>query len=205
MDYQTFRERMFPMGCFHINQVLLWEKDFDRNNVTRWCRKGWLVKLRNQYYAFPECRSMPDFARYVANHIYSPSYISLHSALSFYGLIPEEVVQITSVTTLKTAGFQNDFGAFHYQNVKEPLFFGYEIKTTSTGRGILFATPEKALLDLLYLNPFYKSEQDMEELRLDEDFMLNELNRERFSDSLARIGSKALEQRARRLLKVYGL
>ena len=205
MDYLTFRERMYPMGCFHINQVLLWEKDFDRNNLTRWCRKGRLVKLRNQYYAFPECAAMPDFARYVANRIYAPSYISLHSALSFYGMIPEEVVQITSVTTLKTARFQNDFGTFHYQNVKEPLYFGYEIKTTQNGRGILFATPEKALLDLLYLNPYYKTEQDMAELRLDEDFMQNEFNRERFADYLTRIGSKALEQRVRRLLKVYGL
>ena len=205
MDYLTFRERMYPMGCFHINQVLLWEKDFDRNNLTRWCRKGRLVKLRNQYYAFPECASMPDFSRLVANRIYAPSYISLHSALSFYGMIPEEVVQITSVTTLKTATFQNDFGTFHYQNVKEPLYFGYEIKTLQNGRGILFATPEKALLDLLYLNPYYKTEQDMEELRLDEDFMQNGFNRERFSDYITRIGSKALEQRVRRLLKVYGL
>lgn len=205
MDYLTFRERMYPMGCFHINQVLLWEKDFDRNNLTRWCKKGRLLKLRNQYYAFPECLSMPDFTRYVANRIYAPSYISLHSALSFYGMIPEEVVQITSVTTLKTARFQNDFGTFHYQNVKEPLYFGYEIKTAQNGRGILFATPEKALLDLLYLNPYYKTEQDMEELRLDEDFMQNEFNRERFSDYITRIGSKALEQRVRRLLKVYGL
>ena len=148
---------------------------------------------------------MPDFARYVANRIYAPSYISLHSALSFYGMIPEEVVQITSVTTLKTAKFGNGFGTFHYQNVKTPLYFGYEIKTMQNGRCLLFATPEKALLDLLYLNPYYKTEQDMEELRLDEDFMQSEFDRERFSDYLTQIGSKALEQRVRRLLKVYGL
>ena len=205
MDYLTFRERMYPIGCFHINQVLLWEKDFDRNNLTRWCRKGRLVKLRNQYYAFPEYRSIPDFSRYVANRIYAPSYISLHSALSFYGMIPEEVVQVTSVTTLKTARFQNDFGTFHYQNVKETLYFGYEIKALPNGRGILFATPEKALLDLLYLNPYYKTEQDMEDLRLDEDFMQNEFNQTRCADYLTRIGSMALEQRIRRLVKVYGL
>ena len=44
MDFLTFRERMYPMGCFNINQVLLWEKDFDRNNLTRWCRRGLLVE-----------------------------------------------------------------------------------------------------------------------------------------------------------------
>ena len=205
MDFLTFRERMYPMGCFNINQVLLWEKDFDRNNLTRWCRKGLLVKLRNQYYAFPEYRQVPDFSRYVANRIYMPSYISLHSALSFYGMIPEEVVQLTSVTTLKTAKFENAFGTFHYQTVKTPIFFGYEMKTMQNGRGLLFATPEKALLDLLYLNPYYKTVQDMEELRLDEDFLQSEFNWGRLHDYLAQIGSKTLTQRVKRLLKAYGL
>jgi predicted transcriptional regulator of viral defense system len=205
MDFLTFKERMYPMGCFNINQVLLWEKDFDRNNLTRWCRRGLLVKLRNQYYAFPEYRQVPDFSRYVANRIYSPSYISLHSALSFYGMIPEEVVQLTSVTTLKTARFENDFGTFHYQNVKTPFYFGFEIKTIQSGRGLLFATPEKALLDLLYLNPYYKTEQDMEELRLDEDYMQNELNIERLNGYLSKIESKTMEQKVKRLMKVYEL
>ncbi|MBR1379249.1 MAG: hypothetical protein IJ557_09015 [Bacteroidaceae bacterium] len=205
MDYLTFRERMYPMGCFNIEQVLLWEADFDRNNLTRWCHRGLLVKLRNQYYAFPEYRQVPDFSRYVANRIYTPSYISLHSALSFYGMIPEEVVQLTSVTTLKTAKFDNAFGTFHYQNVRASIYFGYEIKTMQNGRGLLFATPEKALLDLLYLNPYYKTEQDMEELRLDEYFMQSDFKTARFSEYLARIGSKTLAQRAKLLIKVYGL
>ena len=205
MDFLAFKEWMYPMGCFNINQVLLWEKDFDRNNLTRWCHRGLLVKLRNQYYAFPEYRQVPDFSRYVANRIYSPSYISLHSALSFYGMIPEEVVQLTSVTTLKTARFENDFGTFHYQNVKTPFYFGFEIKTMQSGRGLLFATPEKALLDLLYLNPYYKTEQDMEELRLDEDYMQNDLNRERLMSYLSKMESKTLEQKVKRLMKVYEL
>ena len=205
MNYLLFKERMYPMGCFNINQVLLWEENFDRDNLTRWCRRGLLVKLRNQYYAFPEYRQVPDFSRYVANRIYAPSYISLHSAMSFYGMIPEEVVQLTSVTTLKTARFENVFGTFHYQNVKTPLFFGYENKTMQSGRGLLFATPEKALLDLLYLNPYYKTEQDMEELRLDEDYMQNELNMERLMSYLSKMQSKTLEQKVRRLKKVYEL
>ena len=161
--------------------------------------------LRNQHYAFPEYRQVPDFSRYVANRMYTPSYISLHSALSFYGMIPEEVVQLTSVTTQKTAKFENSFGTFHYQNVKTPLFFGYEIKTMQNGRGLMFATPEKALLDLLYLNPYYRTEQDMEELRLDEDFMQSEFDKERFGDYLSRIGNKALEKRVKCLIKVYEL
>ena len=205
MDFLTFRERMFPMGCFNISQVLLWEKDFDRNNLTRWCRKGMLVKLRNQHYAFTEYRQVPDFSRYVANRIYMPSYISLHSAFSFYGMIPEEVVQFTSVTTLKTAKFENAFGTFHYQNVKSPLYFGYGMKKLQNGRCMLMATPEKALLDFLYLYPDYKTPQDMEELRLDQYFMSHELNTQLLMEYLSRFSSKALAQRVKRLLKVYAL
>ena len=113
------------------------------------------------------------------------------------------MVQQTCETTLKTAKFENVLGTFHYQNVKTSLYFGYEIKMMSNGRGLLFATPEKALLDLLYLNPYYKTEQDMEELRLDENFMQSEFNVERYHDYLSRIGSKALTQKAKCLLKVY--
>ena len=205
MDYLTFRNHLYPQGCFNINQVLLWEKDFDRNTLTRWCRKGLLVKLRNEYYAFPDYRQMPGFSRIVANRIYSPSYVSLQSALSFYGMIPEEVIQLTSITTLKTASFNNAFGAFHYRNVKESLYFGYDIKMMDGGRGVLIATPEKAILDLLYLNPFYETEQDMEDLRLDEDFMQNELDLERLSDCLTRFGSLTLRKRITRLKTVYAL
>ena len=205
MDFLTFRERLYPMGCFNVNQVRLWEPDFDRNCLTRWCRKGLLVKLRNEWYAFPEYKQVPDFERYIANRIYAPSYISLHSALSFYGMIPEEVLGLTSVSTLKTAKFENIFGTFSYQNVKESLFFGYEPKTMLNGRTILFATPEKALLDLLYLNPFYKTEEDMEQLRLDEDFMQTQLDRDRLMQFLSQMGNHALEQRTHLMLKVYGL
>lgn len=205
MDYLSFRNHLYPQGCFNINQVLLWEKNFDRNNLTRWCRKGLLVKLRNEHYAFPEYRQASGFSRYVANRIYTPSYISLHSALSFYGMIPEEVVQLTSVTTLKTARFDNAFGTFHYQNVKESLYFGYKIVTMADGKGIVIATPEKALLDLLYLNPYYKTEHDMEELRLDEDFLQNELDDSRLSDYVSRFSCKALTKRIKCLNHVYGL
>ena len=203
MNFLTFRNHLYPLGCFNLNQVSLWEKDFDRNNLTRWCRKGLLVRLRNEYYAFPEYRQVPDFAHYVANQIYKPSYISLQSALSIYGMIPEEVVQLTSVSTLKTAHFTNPFGTFHYQNVKESLYFGYEISAMPDGHGVLLATPEKALLDFLYLNPFYKNEQDLEELRLDGDFMKYELNMKRFSDYLSRFSSHSLELRVDLLMKVY--
>jgi len=120
-------------------------------------------------------------------------------------MIPEEVVSLTSVTTLKTASFTNDFGSFDYQSVNPSCFFGYEPKMMHDGRAWLMATPEKALIDLLYLNPYYKTAQDMEELRLDEDFMQTELNRERLVSYMERMNHKALSKRMNCLLKIYGL
>lgn len=65
------------------------------------------------------------------------------------------------------------------------------------------ASPEKALLDYLYLNPHYDSKQDMLELRFDSDFMHAELNIEVLDEYLEKFQSKILEVRVRRLKEVY--
>jgi predicted transcriptional regulator of viral defense system len=148
---------------------------------------------------------MPDYQLYFSNRIYRPSYISLHTALSFYGMIPEAVTQITSVTTLKTASFTNDFGEYSYKNIKENLMFGYELKPMADNRTLQFATPEKALLDLLYLYPFYDSEQELEELRLDENYLQDDLNKDLLMEYCVKFQNKALDRRVKLLLKTYDL
>lgn len=205
MNFLEFKDKMFDLACFNIHQVYAWQPDFDRNNLTRWAKKGYLIRLRQGYFAFSEYKNKPDYFLYFANRIYRPSYISLHTALSFYGIIPEGVVQITSVTSLKTASFNNGFGEYSYKNVKESLMFGYELKPKADNRTIQFASPEKALLDLLYLYPFYNNEQELEELRLDEDFLQDNLNKDLLMNYCARFQSKALEHRIKLLLKRYAL
>ncbi len=203
VTYLEFHKRWHELGCFNIQQVYAWRPDFNRLNLRFWEKKGYIVKLRKEYYAFAESKSIPDFTRYVANRIYRPSYISLHTALAYYGMIPEAVVQITSVTTLKTIRFANDFGEYAYHSVKPEMMFGYAPKPMADGRTFLFATPEKALLDLLYLHPFYKTETDMLDLRLDEDYMAEDFNFKLFTDYTERLGSLALTQRAKKLIKAY--
>ena len=142
---------------------------------------------------------------YRANRIYRPSYISLHSALAFYEMIPESVVQITSVSSLKTMSFENDFGEYAYKSIRSDLMFGYEPHTVADDRTLLLASPEKALLDLLYLYPFYDSFEELEELRLDEDYMSDDFNLDRMQGYLDRFSSHALDRRVSKLIKVYGL
>ncbi len=120
-------------------------------------------------------------------------------------MIPEAVVQITCVTSLKTASFTTDFGEYSYKNVKDNLMFGYELKPMADKRNIQFATPEKALLDLLYLYPFYDSKQELEELRLDEDYLHDDLNKGLLTDYCDRFQSKALDHRLKLLFKTYDL
>ncbi len=196
---------MFDLGCFSIHQVYAWYPGFDRNNFFRWMNKGLLLRLRRGYYTFPEYKGKPDFALYFANRIYRPSYVSLHSALAFYGMIPEAVVQITSVTSLKTANFTNDFGEYSYKNVKEELMLGYDLKPIADGRTLQLAKPEKALLDLLYLYPFYNTGEDLENLRLDEDFLQEELDRNLLEEYLLKYENKALESRVKLLINAYNL
>jgi predicted transcriptional regulator of viral defense system len=205
MNFIEFKETFFPLACINTHQVIAWKPDFDRNNITRWLKKGYLIGLRQGYFTFPEYKTKPDYAFYFANRMYKPSYISLHTALSFYGMIPESVVQITSVSSLKTAAFKNDIGTYSYQSIKENLLFGYELKSITENRTIQIATPEKALLDLLYLYPFYDSEQEMLELRLDEDFMQVDLNKERLNEYSSNFKNKALDQRLKLLIKTYDL
>jgi predicted transcriptional regulator of viral defense system len=205
MNFIEFRNRFLSLACFTTNQVYASYPEFNRNNLGRWVRQGYLVRLRQGYFAFPEYRESSEFAFYFANIIYKPSYISLHTALSFYGIIPEAVPQITSVTTLKTMTFSNDFGEYSYKNIKPDMLFGYDLKEMEGGRRIMFATPEKALIDLLYLYPFYNTERDLEELRLDESYMEDDFNRERLTEFSDRIGSKALHNRIEMLRKVHNL
>jgi len=205
MNWTVFRKQFFELGCVNIHQIYAWRSDFQQNNLVRWTRQGYLVKLRNGYYAFPEYLNVPDFATYIASQIYRPSYISLHSALAFYGMIPEGVVQITSVSSSKTAFFKNAFGEYSYKSIRAELMFGYENKPLADGRSIPFATPEKALLDLLYLYPFYNNEQELENLRLDHDFLQSDLDVSKLMNDLEKFQNKALEKRVKLLKKVYEL
>ncbi len=204
MNFREFSKQFFDVGYFATNQVKAWYPSFDKNNLTRWVKQGLLVKLRQGYYAFPEYLGQRDFAWYLSNRIYKPSYISLHTALSFYGIIPEAVIQITSVSSLKTAMFENSFGIYSYQTIRPELMFGYELKPFNN-RNILFASPEKAILDLLYLYPFYNTISELEELRFDEDFMRNDLKLNLLNEYIKQFKNKELNKRVDSLLKIYNL
>ena len=205
MNYIEFKDKMFDLACFSNDQIYAWQPGFDRNNLSRWTKKGLLIRLRQGYFTFPEYKGKPDYAWYFANRMYRPSYISLHSALSFYGIIPESVIQITSASALKTAYFVNPFGEYSYKTIKKELMFGFILKTIPDGRTLQIAEPEKALADLLYLYPEYQTKHDMLDLRLDDEYLGNELKKDLLREYISLFKSRSLEKRANQLFLGYGL
>jgi len=155
MQYLKFKETIQDSPLFSSSQLNVLEKNEQilRNQLNRWVKKGLVLKLRKGLYILNgRDRKINPSQPFLANQIYSPSYVSLEYALAFYELIPEEVPDVTSVSTRKTAHFQNDFGAFHYQHIPVNAYHGFQLLTEKNGLGYFIALPEKAVVDFLYFN-----------------------------------------------------
>lgn len=80
----------------------------------------------------------------IANFLYSPSYVSLESALNHYGILPQFPFTITSITTKRTKAIENH-STYDYSHLSPQFYWGFEQQ-----QDFIIATPEKALLDLMY-------------------------------------------------------
>ena len=205
MNYITFRERFHDYACVSTEQVLAAFPNFDRGNYLTWLGKGYIKRLRRSWYAFADVANKPGIGEYFAGKIYSPSYLSCEHVMARAGLIPESVVQFTSVTTLKTASFKNDFGEFSYRSVKPQLMFGYGVESVGGGLPVNVATPAKALCDFLYLNAQYDTPDEIEALRLDPDVLAEIAANGDLDGVVSRFGSHALACRMRLVKEVYAL
>jgi predicted transcriptional regulator of viral defense system len=86
----------------------------------------------------------------IANHLYGPSYVSLETALSFYGIIPERTETMRSVTFKRSKKFKTSLGLFEYQSIPCKAYStGFRQEFVGEDYAYLIATPEKALCDLL--------------------------------------------------------
>ncbi|MFH1931643.1 MAG: hypothetical protein ABIN18_08665 [Pseudomonadota bacterium] len=167
--------------------------------LSLWVKKGYLLRLKNGIYAFSREKEKLR-GEGIAFLLCQPSYLSLESALAWYGFIPEIVYAYTSVTARITRTFENACGRFIYRHVKSELFWGYVEMKTDHGPYLL-AEPEKALLDYLYLNlARINNENDFENIRLNEEQMVKTLNKDKFMIYLKAFGGKKMDKWARRCL-----
>jgi predicted transcriptional regulator of viral defense system len=160
-------------------------------------RCGELIRVRKGLYAVaPGYRQSSLSLEILANTLYGPSYISLEYALSWYGMIPERVSELTSVCLGRSRIFSTEVGNFSYCSIKKTAYTeGYGLTAISDGRSYLMATLEKALVDLVEnrRNVSIRSRKEMrtrllEDLRMDELTLLK-LNVERVAHYASLYGS----------------
>jgi len=156
--------------------------------LSRYVKKKVIIRLTAGIYILPE---QYDRLETIANELYSPSYLSFESALSRYGIISQIPYSLTFATTRKSLRRSLAETHVEYRSIKAQLFTGYE-----NNGSIFIATPEKAILDSLYLVSFGKS---MTQLK---NPGLKEVNIQKMK-KLARIYPKRTQELMYRFLKKF--
>ena len=206
MKFAALRTLMADRPHFRTEDLHMGQppKPHELVQLSLWAREGTLLRLKKGLYTLSdEHRRRPLSSLELADPLYRPSYVSLEWALSRYGLIPEAVGTLTSVTPLKSATFRNGFGKFDYRHIAPELFFGFVRQAEPAAH--FLATPEKALLDFLHLS-IPESEKITQAL-LVEGYRLQNLGRlkkKRFSDSLARFTQGRVQQGGQLVLELMG-
>jgi predicted transcriptional regulator of viral defense system len=199
MTYLELRESMKDFTVFSVRDILRVDPAFHRRRLNEWQDKGYIRKVIKGFYVLAG-RALDEWALFeIANRIYKPSYVSLESALAHYQLIPESVYGVTSVSTRRSYRFTSALAEFRYRTVTPRLFFGYDLAAAGARRAKV-ARPEKAVLDLLYLNPRLRTEADFDSLRFDGEMLFQLVSEEKLRAALARFKQKALVERAERFL-----
>lgn len=192
MDFQN-QFSMYPI--FSLQDVRKVFNDFSYRQLDRWEKKRYLKKVKRGFYCFSAQGANQNFLFYAANKIYAPSYVSLETALKHYEFIPEEIFQITSVSTRKTTNFETSVGSFGYRQIKPGLYWGYQLVDFGQQK-ILLAEPEKAVLDYLYIHPTLKTHEDFLGMRINVDEFGTRINLDKFRQYLKMFNNKQLSKRA---------
>jgi len=191
---KKIKEPIFSIQDLKISGISILPYQISKLN-----KDGYLKKVRNGLYVYADKKELISQEN-LAFKIYSPSYISLEWALHHYGLIPEIVYNVTSISTKTTRKFKNDFGIFIYKNIKKDLFWGYK-KEEKNGLIYLIALPEKALLDYIYFNlSKIKKDTDIEELRLNHD-LIKKLDIQKLKEYMTLFKNKKINNIITKIIK----
>ena len=168
MEYEKLLELVGDLPVFESSLLLAGKINPEnvRLQLTRWTKSGRIYQLRRGLYAIaPPYQKVKPHPFVISNHLQRASYVSLQTALAFYGMIPETIQSTVSVTSGRPEQLSTPLGSFEFRHVKPELLRGYHM-TDLRGQQALVAAPEKALLDLIYLQPEGDSLVYLRELRL---------------------------------------
>ncbi len=129
--------------------------NFPNDKIQALENEGKLIRLKKgMYVVSPDVSGELLSEELIANHLYGPSYVSMESALRYYGLIPEKVFTVRSATTNRSGKFGNSIASFQYVSVREDYYsIGINQKMVDNKYTFLIASPEKALCDLIVTTP----------------------------------------------------
>ena len=138
-----------------------------RHQLSRWKQAGKIYQLRRGLYSLaPPFQKVNPHPFLVANRMLPASYVSLQSALAYFGMIPEYVPVTISVTTRRPYHWETPLGIFNFRHIQVDFFNGYRLEDFGEGQQAFIASPEKALLDLIYLESGGDTLDYLTELRL---------------------------------------
>jgi len=124
---------------------------YPKNKISDMEKNGELIRLKKDLYVNNGVAISKEL---IANHLYGVSYISLETALSYYGMIPERVYTVRSMTTKRSKTFSSPLGNFEYKTVSVDYFcIGLQQETIKNQYAFLIATPTKAVCDMIVSTP----------------------------------------------------
>ena len=155
--FKKYREKKI-LSFRHLELFSSHNRHALRVALKRLTDKGVIQRISRGFYANPF--NLPSLEE-ISAEIYRPSYVSLESALSRFGILSQIPLVLTCVTTRNTRTFNTSFGTIQYQRIQKKYFFGYQNQA-----GYSIADPEKAVLDFLYFHKQSESKSHISEWNL---------------------------------------
>ena len=175
-----FRDAIQPYSEEPLTKQVLLHllKDYKRpyDKIHEMVKAGELIPVkRGVYITGPRINAEKPASFLLANHLWGPSYVSLETALSHWGLIPERVYEISSVTLKNSKTYKTPVGRFTYAHASLPYYaFGVKRVQLTKKQMVLMASPEKALCDKIVMT----SGVFLRSIRQTRDFLIEDLRLE---------------------------
>lgn len=201
MNFRDFEAKIAHLPLFNLNKIRKFDPGFHRQQLTDWQKRGYIQPMVGSYYFVGDQAVDEGFLFMVANQVYSPSYVSLESALAYHQVIPESVLGVTSVSARKTHKFDSAWGQFSYRSIKPEYMFGYQVVNLRPAQKVLIASLEKAVLDYLYLNSHIKTIEDFDGLRWNKAPLQQLIHNPTFEQYLRIFAKQSLDFRVGALMR----
>lgn len=177
MKFEHLQEKIEQAPIFSFNDILKWfpktKTDTLKVQLNQWQKKKKIIRLKKGLYYYAKIEIADLF--FIASKLYFPSYISLETALNYYGLIPDVPQTITNITNLTTTKFTNELGNFSFHKIQAKYFFGWRtVKNQKQSLLYNIAEPEKAIADFIYFNlSQFQTNEDLKAQRFNFDQNFN--------------------------------